>query len=213
MPKAPMRREPIDTLGKILEGADRDNAQRDAIHIAIMPCMAYSHLAGGEKVCMVTRVTSTPNSGNLVERPSPAFPDSKIIGIVDPYLDDGVMIKPGDYVWVLLLPNTITGLRHEWTHPDLDTTTAEEVNVEESTNWLQAFAGRWGFDYEEMLYTGTLEGGGNDYGDYITARGVDLHSEGELGADLALFWQHLEIVSNKTFDTEHRARIGWSCSC
>lgn len=208
-----MQREPIDTLGKILEGADLNNAQRDAIHIAIMPCVAYGHLVGGEKVCMVTRTTSTPNPGNLVERPSPAFPDSKIIGIVDPYLADGVMIKPGEAVWVLLLPNTITGLRHDWTHPDLDALTPKSKDVEESKQWLQAFAGRWGFDYDEMLSTGLLEGGGDAYGNYITARGVDLHSEGELGADLDLFWYHLEILSDKHFDRQHRDRIGWSCSC
>jgi hypothetical protein len=87
-------------IGKILDILDKD-AQRDAIHIAVIPVEAAMELSPGMHVGLDGLDRATP----LVDT----------IGIVDPYLDDTVL--PGERFFVFLYPGTITSLRHEWTHP------------------------------------------------------------------------------------------------
>ena len=41
----------------------------------------------------------------------------KKVGVVDPFLSEPIL--PGQMVWVLMYPNSVTGLRHDWDHPDL----------------------------------------------------------------------------------------------
>ena len=61
---------------------------RDAIHVAICPAIAIREMRPGEHL----------------EN-----------GIVDPFLKDRV--QPGQRYWLFLYPNTVTSLRHVWTHP------------------------------------------------------------------------------------------------
>lgn len=180
--------EPIQTLGTKLKG----NEQRDAIHIAILPVIAEADfLSAGEQIGFVYGTT------NMVKA------DPNGIGVVDPFLHD--MIRKGDRFWMFLMPNTITGLRHEWTHPGVDN---QPVSKSESEKWLRVFASQWNFNYNEMI-----ENASGEEGQYITAQGVDLHGRSELGADHDLFWQHLEAMTGKRFGEQHREEFIWSCSC
>lgn len=90
------------TLGTILTGTH----YRDAIHIAIAPVIAQERLFPGQRIGFVKDTDTT-----LVHRKL----GKRAIGIVDPFLTDSV--NPGDQFYMFLLPNTVTGLRHEWTHP------------------------------------------------------------------------------------------------
>ncbi len=47
----------------------------------------------------------------------------------------------------------------------------------------------------------------------LTAIDNELHSAGEIGADLPLFWQHLEVLTGRVFEQAERDDFYWSCSC
>jgi hypothetical protein len=88
---------PEDRLGKL---APLD-AERDAVHVAIIPVMAGESLFPGQEVGI--------EDGFARRRARP------LIGIVDPFLKSRV--RDGESCWVLLYPGTITSIRHDWTHP------------------------------------------------------------------------------------------------
>lgn len=78
-----------------------ETAGRDAIHIAVIRCVATTRLFPGQHV----DINGYPTTG-------------KTVGIVDPYL--AAPVYPDSPFWLLLYPRTITGLRHVWSHPDFD---------------------------------------------------------------------------------------------
>lgn len=172
----------------------RGDAERDAIHIAIIPVIADDdYLWPGVKIRL------RHGSHTLVFRDEYS---EESIGVVDPFLDGGV--KRGEKFWCWLFPGTITGMRHHWQHPAFD---QEIEKTGEHEQWLRSFAERWGFHWSEMIENASEEG------EYVTAYGYDLHSAEELGEDYELFWQHLEGFLNVRFSKSHRESIGWSCSC
>ena len=77
------------------------DARRDAVHVAVAPVVAKHDLNPGDHVGL--------------------FPDGQAgyagehIGAVDPFLRNPV--KAGERCWLFLYPNTVTSLRHSWTHP------------------------------------------------------------------------------------------------
>jgi hypothetical protein len=190
--------DPIKTIGQLLRGDE----QRDAIHIAIMPVIAAEELQAGDSVAFVYGTT------NQVKRCDPAYA-LQPVGVVDPFFTGHYWIEKGSKVWLFLKPGTITGLRHEWTHPDIDNPPRPK---NEHENWLRAFADRWSFVYDDMISAASSPRS-DEWGNYITAQGRDLHSATELGADHDLFWEHLQALTGQTFDGEHREKFVWSCTC
>ena len=90
----------LDTLGTcpIPEGSGRD-----AIHLAVEPAIGGMWMMQpGEHGCIVDGVVV------------PAHRDAAT-GIVDPFLKGPV--HKGDRFWFVVLPRTITSLRHVWSHP------------------------------------------------------------------------------------------------
>jgi hypothetical protein len=89
------------SLGNLI--AD-DERRRDAVHIAIAPVTAAGTLTPGQHVGFVSE--GDVETVGVSECP---------IGVVDPFLREPV--RKGQRFWLFLYPNTITGLRHVWTHP------------------------------------------------------------------------------------------------
>lgn len=88
-------------IGKLAE----PKAGRDAIHVAVAPCVAFADLEPGEHVGLIPLPGNTEIVGVA---PNP-------IGIVDPFLT--ATIRKGERFYLCLYPDTVTGLRHVWTHP------------------------------------------------------------------------------------------------
>lgn len=78
-------------------------AQRDAVRVAVAPCVAGELLEPGRRV------------GLHDGRAYWSLPDDGKIGVVDPFLAGPV--EPGQCFWLCLYPGTITGMRHMWSHP------------------------------------------------------------------------------------------------
>lgn len=76
---------------------------RDAIHVAVIPVRAGETLSPGSWVHMKD------------DRAYEVIPP-RAIGVVDPYLVNA-WVQPGQAFWLCLKPQTITGLRHRWSHP------------------------------------------------------------------------------------------------
>jgi hypothetical protein len=89
-------------LGQLITDGDR---RRDATHVATAPVTAAELLRPGQHIGFAedgnTELVRCVAEGN--------------IGIVDPFLTDPV--EPGQRFHMFLYPNTVTGLRHVWTHP------------------------------------------------------------------------------------------------
>lgn len=81
-----------------------EDARRDAVHVAVAPVVAGEVLTPGARVALL-------DNGRAV----PATPLLKAVGVVDPFLSACPL--PGQRFWIFLFPNTVTSLRHVWTHP------------------------------------------------------------------------------------------------
>ncbi len=167
-------------LGQLIEGEQ----QRDAIHIAVAPVEAGETLQPGSHVGILA-------DGSVGDCDNP-------IGIIDPFLERKV--RKSEKCWLFLYPNTVTGLRHDWTHPAF---IAKPYNrVSESEQWLRCYATRIDVDYDELMANA---GDAALHGAYWSEGG---RFEGMSVEDE--FWDHWEIVTGRK--AIHRIGM-FSCSC
>jgi hypothetical protein len=181
-----------DYLGKLITSEQA----KDAIHIAIAPVTAAEKLSPGDHVGLNA-------DGLATEMAEP-------IGVVDPFLKK--VVRPGEKFWLLLYPNTITALRHEWTHPAFAVAAADTAGPikSDSEAWIRAFAARIPLDYDTVMggahdYIMSIRGGG--YGEYLNF--------GSLLEDECVpeeFWPHYEAVTGESVAEAERGSF-FSCSC
>jgi len=144
---------------------------RDAVHMAVIPVTAGERLHPGAPVSLSAARTAVLS------------PIADAVGVVDPFLPD--FVEKGQRVWLLLKPGTITGLRHDWSHPAFPSSTdATPEEREESEAWLRDFIGRaehFGSSFEEEI-----ENLINGQGACVYGREPDVYEPD------AEFWRHLE---------------------
>ena len=185
-----------DTQAKIGKLVTADEG-RDAIHIAVVPLIAAEDLEPGTRVRTSNWHWDTPP---VVK--GYATDGDAADGIVDPFLTETV--KEGERFWLFLLPNTITGLRHDWSHPSFPTDKPKGADAEVSEKWLRDYADRYRADYDRMI-EGSVSRQGYCFGDddgppsYTSA-----------GAE---FWHHIEVVTGRKFSDEHRENTPFRCAC
>jgi hypothetical protein len=183
-------------IGSILQPHER----RDAIHIAVAPVIAARALTPGQHIGLTADGKASTEAGIK-------------IGIVDPFLSRNV--NAGERFFLFLYPQTVTSLRHEWTHPAF--TSTEEKDRSEL--WLRTFVARSDCpDYETVIAAASGERipvideayGPEPYvndGEYLIFHGRDAHA-----SIPPEFWTNLEIVTGKQIPTDKRA-TAFSCSC
>lgn len=179
-------------LGQLID----ESAQRDAIHVAIIPLVAGERLYRGSRIRLKFGTSDVALDGEY----------SESFGIVDPFLAK-YCVEKGEMFYGVLNPGTVTGMRHHWQHPLFEESPKQASNEHEE--WLRNFAEEWNFDYDTLIDEATS----NMSGRYVVARGVDLHSRSDLGEDYDLFWFHLEKMLNIEYSESHKSGLIWSCSC
>ena len=181
-----------DTIGKLID----ESQQRDAVHVALAPMRAPRTLKPGEHYALDDK--STP------------------VGIVDPFLRKTV--QTGEWFWLFLYPNTVTGMRHEWQHPAF-APAQHDASKGASEQWLRDWLSNSeaaSLTYDEFLRLAHGEDqtkpdddygrvGWSHEGDYLLRIGSDAY--GEIPNEV---WDHVEIVTGRP--VAHRA-IHFSCSC
>ena len=166
-------------LGEIIQ----EDRHRDAIHVAIAPVIAAARLSPGQHIGIV--------DGGV-------GPTDKNIGIVDPFLRQ--QVSRGQRFWMFLYPNTITSLRHEWTHPAFY---GETLVASMSEAWLRNFAEEEaGISYRELMDGAAAY---LRHGDYLCEGG---RWEGFYVPDE--LWDHYEAVTGVKPSTRGSF---FSCSC
>lgn len=187
-------------FGSLIENP---SIERDAIHIATLPAIATEKLAPGTHVGIVDRFGLV--SIGVVD---------KLVGIVDPFLKKPV--KEGEVCWLFMYPNTITSLKHNWTHPDIPT--AEEAESQEKTfkyltqypasmNWMEAYASEVNLSVDHVLKIAKKALDDSSFHHTIGFDTPDIvyNSNQE-------FWKHYEILTGES--VEHgEDRTFFSCAC
>lgn len=176
----------LETLGTIID----ETAGRDAIHLAVEPVVAGMALNPGDYIRL--------HKGVAIHAGDDA------VGIVDPFLRN--MVERGERFWLVVLPRTITSLRHVWSHPAFpeQVTSGERARSEA---WLREFVSRSDCpSYEEVIGLAVGHQHGEDAGHgYLLVDGEDAH--GEIPPE---FWDHVQVVTG--IEMRHRATY-FSCSC
>lgn len=178
----------LDNIGKLLG----EGFQKDAIHIAVAPVEAGQDLMPGQRV-QISHIGGKAMAWDA--------DDETCEGVVDPFLKEPV--KDGERFFIFLVPGTITGLRHDWTHPAFPSLSTSPDKAE-SERWLRHWAERYRADYDNMIH-GAVSGEGYCFGD-DDGPPQYRNAEGE-------FWRHVENVTGKRFSEQHRENTPFRCAC
>lgn len=133
-----------ESLGQILPGDEG----RDALHVAIMAVQASDSLYPGQDIQL-----THPEEGSKYVTYCTV---GRGHGIVDPFLKHRV--EKDQWFWMYLYPNTVTGMRHHWEHPQINhaspTNSVPIISSEEvraAKEWLKEFADEVEMTYDELI--------------------------------------------------------------
>lgn len=166
-------------------------SERDAIHVAIEPGIAGSTFNSYDKWIRKFQ-------GKWY-----ACDEDEAHGIINCWNEERV--AAGQLFWVMIKPGTVNGMRHHWSHPELDKPITTSFTKEESKQWLEIYCA--GHDCPSLEDIIEAISGHPDYiidDTYFHCKGRDAH--GQISPE---FWFHFENYTG--FKTE-KPRM-WSCSC
>lgn len=164
---------------------------RDAIHFAVFAVRAGEALNPGDHVALKEGVAVKSVAG---------------IGIVDPFLQDPVPTRAR--FWLMLYPNTITSLRHEWTHESVDGSPA----VQAARAVIEKMADDMDLSYSRLMeyardHAISKPSAWGD--DYVVQQGSESWRD-NFNADT--FWPAYQIVTGEVVPEDRQDHL-FSCSC
>jgi hypothetical protein len=186
-----------------------DNSGRDAIHLAVEPVIAGEMLGAGARI-------------KITDGKAYAEYTDAAIGIVDPFVAGPV--RPGDRFWLVVLPRTITSLRHVWSHPlfpeepassyhaDADEHYVADDPKSSSERWIADFAAKIDQTVPRLMraaedWLESREGGG--WGDYTYDNTEAYKDHWDKFPE---FWKHYEIVKGVEVPEKDKESF-FTCSC
>lgn len=195
----------LDTLGTC---PIPENSGRDAIHLAVEPVVAGHMLKPGQRVFIANGCAFADFNID---------PNVRATGIVDPFLERPILA--GEKFWFVVLPRTITSLRHVWSHPAfpeaesvVDTDPHYVFNPEQSMAmaWMKDYCRELGERYEYIMDGAKkfIESGDYLYGekDRGNLEGVNFHPQE--------FWDKYEAITGEKVGGHTRGEGSFfSCSC
>ena len=193
-------KDAVATMGAILPD---DAGGRDAVHVAVISAVAGQKFEPGQAVGFVSTDGHGEHTAVIGVTP---------LGIVDPFIQSAV--KKGQRFWLYLYPRTITGLRHQWTHPafadDAGTLYVPPGSKLASEQWLKDYADEIDTGYNMLMdaadrwvRTGDYFYGADQGGYHGQFEGVRTHPD---------FWNHYERVRGVKIDDDKRESF-FTCSC
>lgn len=191
----------LETLGMLIP----ENSGRDAIHLAVEPVVAGEALEPGQRIKLI--------GGNM------AFSarEADAIGIVDPFLRLRVM--PDQRFWLVVLPRTITSLRHVWSHPAFPEerqfhSDADEHYVasgkEAAEQWLRAYAEQIDEGFHTLIAAADEWVADGEY--FYGAKLHGYHGKFEGESTHPDFWKHYQVFKGQTVDPDKQENF-FTCSC
>lgn len=123
-------------LGKLVPDGE---GAKDAVHVPIAPAVATEDLWPGQHVFLAINHNTFPDISYAA---TVAMQADKVMqryphGIIDPFLTEPV--RNGQTCYVMLYPNSVTDLRHEWSHPSF----ADETNPDQPEYEDDGCSGCW----------------------------------------------------------------------
>lgn len=178
---------------------------KDAIHIAVAQVIAgEDDLENGDPLNWKDGIEGV------------VYRDLDAIGIVDPFLTSS--LNKGDKFYMFLMPNSVTSLTHQWTHPAFN----RDGQKEAADKWLKKHSQAYFNDAEDDAFA---DWEGTNYDRFISefkagtvgfyAYGDDFsdHYNQDIGGFRKKFWDNLEIVTGVMATKEQRAQEYFTCSC
>jgi len=138
----------LSSIGTLLTPG---NAQRDAVHLAVLRVVAAEQLSPNQDI------------GVLADGRASALATTRV-GKVDPFLT--TLVQRGETFWMVLYPGRITSLRHVWRHPlipngDCPLASAHAAMIAAATAAAAAATATTGTDANSVATVGS-DGSGGD---------------------------------------------------
>lgn len=174
-----------------LKAREEGSSERDAVHVATVLVQATERLFPGMRVGFVQEDVNNTLVGAV----------ENTVGIVDPFLDHPA--EEGEWFWLLLYPNTITSLRHEWVHPAFNKTT----EFKKARQWMEDFALDCRVGYEDLMQAAS---NWLDSGDMFCQSTED--GREEMWDNNDQFWVMYKVLTGTSVPEEKKENF-FTCAC